>query len=49
MSNYINSKGQAIDPKDMPIEYIERALAKAKRDGNDQNVKVLEDEIASRQ
>lgn len=49
MGTYISSKGEVKDTADMPIEYIQRALAKSKDEGNDANVKALEDEIASRE
>jgi hypothetical protein len=34
MPTYISSKGEVKDTSDMPIEYIQRALAIAKKENN---------------
>lgn len=48
MPTYIDSKGQAKETKDMPIEYIQRALAKAKSQNNQDNIDALEYELKQR-
>lgn len=48
MSEYKKSSGETKDTSDMPTSYIERALAKAKREGNQSNVDVLQEELDSR-
>lgn len=45
---YKNSKGVLIDPKDMPDVYLERALAKAKREGDQANIDALQTEYDDR-
>jgi hypothetical protein len=47
MGIYTSSKGEKKDTKDMPIEYINRALAKSKQNGDQANIDVLEEEINS--
>lgn len=47
-THYENSKGIMVDPKEMATPHIESALAKAKREGHEDNVKVLEEELSSR-
>jgi len=49
MPIYISSKGEQKDTSNMPIEYIQRALAKARAENNQANISALEEEIASRQ
>lgn len=47
-THYENSKGMMVDPKEMATPHIESALAKAKRDGHQQNVDVLQEELTRR-
>lgn len=49
MGIYINSKDQQLDTSTMVIEYLQRALSKAKQENNLQNIDVLEEEITKRQ
>lgn len=49
MPTYISNSGEAKDTADMNEFYLARALAKAKAEGNEANIKVLEEELASRQ
>lgn len=49
MPLYTKSNGEQIDTGTMADPYIERALAKAERDGNAENVAALEAEIAARE
>ena len=48
MGIYISSKGIKNDTRDMPIEYLIRALKKARENGDTQNVIVLEEELKLR-
>ena len=48
MGIYTSSKGIKRDTADMPIEYIQRALAIATKDGNQVNISVLQEEIDKR-
>lgn len=48
MGIYISSKGEKKDTADMPIEYINRALAKARANGDQNNIDVLERELELR-
>lgn len=45
MPTYTSSDGTQKDTADMPTSYIERALAKAKREGNEANVEALQEEL----
>ena len=49
MAQYKKSDGQTIETSLMNEVYLQRALEKAKKEGNDANVIVLEDEIKKRQ
>jgi len=49
MPTYTSSSGEQKDTSTMPTSYIERALAKAKREGNTSNVEALQEELDSRQ
>lgn len=49
MPIYTNSKEEEIDTSTMAQSHIERALAKAQREGNENNVKVLEEELIIRE
>ena len=46
---YINSKNEQIDPTTMATPHLERALEKAKRENNAENIAVLESELANRE
>lgn len=46
---YINSRGESIDTATLAQQHLERALAKAQREGNQENVKALEEELAIRE
>lgn len=48
MGIYTSSKGIKSDTADMPIEYLNRALAKAIQNGDSANITVLEEEIKRR-
>ena len=48
MPTYINSKNEQIDTSTLAQAHLERALAKAKREGNVENIKALEEELAIR-
>ena len=48
MGIYASSKGIKRDTADMPIEYIQRALAIATKEGNQVNISVLQEEIDKR-
>lgn len=45
MPIYTSSKGEEKDTSNMPIEYIMRALAKARAENNQNNIDALEYEI----
>lgn len=45
---YTDSKGNQKDTGTMPIEYIQRALAKAKSENNQENINALEEELKLR-
>ena len=48
MGIYISSKGERKDTKDMPVEYLRRALEKATKEGNQANIDVLIRELDER-
>ena len=48
MAIYINSKGEEVETSTMPLSYLERALAKAIREGNQDNVDILTTELNNR-
>lgn len=48
MGIYISSKGVRSDTSTMDDVYLQRALAKAKQNGDTANIVVLEDEIKKR-
>jgi len=48
MGIYISSSGEQKETNEMAQSYLERALAKAKREGNDANVEILQEELDSR-
>ena len=48
MPIYTASSGKQSETSDMPIEYIQRALAKAKSNGDQNNIDALEYEIKQR-
>ena len=48
MGIYISSKGEKKDTADMPIEYLNRALNKARQEGNQANIDVLQEELNKR-
>lgn len=48
MGIYISSKGIKVETSTMDDVYIQRALLKARSNGDDANVKALEDEIEKR-
>lgn len=48
MSNYVSNQGESIDPKKMNDFHIKNALAKAIKDDNKFNIKILQEEIESR-
>ena len=45
---YTNSNGDQIDPKEMPLPYLQRALAKAQAENNTDNIAVLQAEMDKR-
>ena len=45
---YTNSKGEQIDPATMADQYLQRALDKAIREGNQDNIDALQAELDSR-
>ena len=45
MGRYIDSKGNQKDTGDMDDVYLERALAKAQRENNQDNIDVLQAEV----
>lgn len=49
MAIYINSKGQQLDTNTMATPHLERALAKAIRDGANDNAEALQEELDSRE
>lgn len=48
MSIYTNGIGKQVDTSTMVIEYINAALAKAKKENNQDNITALEEEIKKR-
>lgn len=48
MPTYTSSDGTEKDTSTMSQSYLERALAKAKREGNEANVEALQAELDSR-
>lgn len=48
MPTYISEKNGEMDTGDMSQPYLERALAKAEREGNEENIKALSEEIKLR-
>jgi hypothetical protein len=49
MGIYTNSKGQQIDTSTLAQPHLERALAKAQRENNQENVEALQEELNNRQ
>jgi hypothetical protein len=49
MPTYTDSKGNQKDTSTMVIEYLQRALSKAKKENNQENIDALEWEINKRQ
>lgn len=49
MPQYIKSNGTPIDTGSMADKYLAQALAKARREGNEENIKALEEELVIRQ
>ena len=48
MPTYKSSSGEETDTSTMAQSYLERALEKAKREGNEANVEALQEELDSR-
>lgn len=48
MATYTKSNGLQIDTAEMPQPYLERAYAKAQEEGNEDNIKALEEEMQAR-
>lgn len=48
-THYQNSKGEMVDPRDMATPHLNSALAKAQREGHQENIQVLSEEIARRE
>ena len=49
MPTYTNSKGESIDTSTLAQPHLQRALEKAKREGNQANITALEAELAIRE
>lgn len=48
MPTYINSKGDSIDTSSLADPHLQRAYDKAIREGNNDNIKALEEELNTR-
>jgi hypothetical protein len=48
MPTYINSKNEEVDTSTLAQPHLERALAKAQREGNDENIQALQQELTNR-
>ena len=48
MGIYIKSTGEQLSTEEMNDVYIQRALLRARREGNQENIKALEEELVIR-